>query len=334
MALRISNKAVKALAVASALTLAAASVAEARTGSGRNMGNRGSQTQSAPPATNTAPRQAQPIPAPGVNAPRPGMPATPAAQPSRFGGLLGGLGAGLLGAGLMGMLFGGGFLSGIGSFMGFLGFMLQIALLAFVVMFAVRWFRNRNRPAMAAGPAQADAYQRQAQSDWRPSQPAAGFGMGSGIGAGMAEAAPPQPVPTQPLALESADYDRFEQLLAEVQTSYGAADRIALSRLVTPEMANELNRELDELARQNVVNKLSGVKLLQGDLSEAWSEPGSDYATVAMRYAIVDAKVDRATGRVVDGDLKTPQQVTELWTFRRDPGEGVQGWTLSAIQQA
>ncbi len=330
MALRISNKAVKALAVATALTLAAASVAEARTGSGRSFGSRGSQTQSAPPVTNTAPRQAQPIPGPGMNAPRPGMPSTPAAQPNRWGGFLGGLGAGLLGAGLMGMLFGGGFLNGIGSFMGFLGLVLQIGLIAFLVMFAIRWFRNRNQPATAAGPAGVDAYQRQAQPDWRPSQPAAGFGAASPVGA----SAPAQPVPTQPLALEAGDYDRFEQLLAEVQTSYGAGDRVALTRLVTPEMANELNLELDELARQNVVNKLSDVKLLQGDLSEAWSEPGSDYATVAMRYAIVDAKLDRASGRVLDGDLKTPQQVTELWTFRREPGEGARGWQLSAIQQA
>lgn len=332
MTLRISGKAMKALAMAAALSLAAASVAEARTGGGRSFGSRGSNSYSAPPSTNTAPRTTAPLPGPGMQAPRPGMPASPAArQPSRWGGFLGGLGAGLLGAGLMGMLFGGGFLNGIGSFMGFLGLMLQIGLIAFAVMFAIRWFRNRNKPAMAAGPS--DAYQREAQQpDWRPN---AAAGLGGASAAGMApQAAPQQNVQTQPLELQAADYDRFERMLTEVQVSYGAGDRIALTRLTTPEMANELNAELTELARQGVVNKLSDVKLLQGDLSEAWSEPGSEYATVAMRYAIVDAMIDKASGRVVDGDAKTPQQVVELWTFRREPGEGPQGWALSAIQQA
>ena len=73
--------------------------------------------------------------------------------------------------------------------------------------------------------------------------------------------------------------------------------------------------------------------LLQGDLSEAWREVGGEYATVAMRYAIVDVMVDRATGRVVSGDCSAPQEVTEVWTFRRDPGAAARSWQLSAIQQ-
>jgi predicted lipid-binding transport protein (Tim44 family) len=75
------------------------------------------------------------------------------------------------------------------------------------------------------------------------------------------------------------------------------------------------------------------VKLLQGDLSEAWSEASGEYATVAMRYEIFDAVLERETGKVVSGDLKTPTEVTEIWTFLRAHNTGPQGWTLSAIQQ-
>jgi predicted lipid-binding transport protein (Tim44 family) len=70
--------------------------------------------------------------------------------------------------------------------------------------------------------------------------------------------------------------------------------------------------------------------LLQGDLSEAWREADVDYATVAMRFAAIDKLVDRATGRVVEGDPDRPVEATELWTFRRDRGGD---WVLSAIQQ-
>jgi predicted lipid-binding transport protein (Tim44 family) len=75
------------------------------------------------------------------------------------------------------------------------------------------------------------------------------------------------------------------------------------------------------------VNRVSDTKLLQGDLAEAWREGGSEYATVAMRFSINDTMVDRASGRVVEGG---PQEVSELWTFRRANGSP---WILSAIQQ-
>ena len=55
-----------------------------------------------------------------------------------------------------------------------------------------------------------------------------------------------------------------------------------------------------------------------------------EYASVAMRFALVDRTLDRASGRLVDGS-ETPQEVTEVWTFLRAGGGQ---WVLSAIQQA
>ena len=75
---------------------------------------------------------------------------------------------------------------------------------------------------------------------------------------------------------------------------------------------------------------MSGVKLLQGDLAEAWREGDVDYATVAMRYELIDTLVEHATGRVVEGS-RDKQEVTELWTFMRSRGGN---WILAAIQQA
>ncbi len=81
------------LAMAAMLASVAAfsvSAVDARPGGGKNSGSRGSQTNVAPPTTNTAPTAAQPMqrtvtpsqPA-AQNAPRPGAPAAaPAAAPS------------------------------------------------------------------------------------------------------------------------------------------------------------------------------------------------------------------------------------------------------------
>ena len=74
----------------------------------------------------------------------------------------------------------------------------------------------------------------------------------------------------------------------------------------------------------------AAAKLLRGDLSEAWRESDADYATVAMRFQVLDMMIERSTGRIIAGDPATPQQATEVWTFTR-PRSGA--WQLAAIQQ-
>ena len=82
-------------------------------------------------------------------------------------------------------------------------------------------------------------------------------------------------------------------------------------------MVSYFAHDLEEHKARNVVNTVSGVKLLQGDLAEAWREGDTDFASVAMRYSLVDKTIDRATGRLVEGS-EQPTEATEVWTFLRD----------------
>src|ERR1700759_2350223 len=110
-----ARRILQSIAVVLALALpliAAAPPADARIGGGISSGSRGSRTFSAPPSTTTAPGTAQPMNRTFTQPGSPGMGA-PAAAGAKGGffnrpGLLGGLAAGFLGAGLLGMLFGGG----------------------------------------------------------------------------------------------------------------------------------------------------------------------------------------------------------------------------------
>lgn len=307
------------LALAAALTVLAP-VVEARPGGGGSVGSRGSRTYTAPSATPTAPgaapmQRSQTQPGPGMS--NPGMQA-PASQGRRFGG---GFFAGLLGAGLLGAMLGGGFFGGLGGIASFLGLILQVGLLVLVAMLVVRWFRRRQgqgEPAMAASA----PYARSGLGgNDAPSAPPAGAQMsGGGFGG--------RPAPAQrPIQIAPADYQAFEQLLGKVQDAFSREDMAALRVLATPEMAGYFDEELRDNAARGVVNRISDVKLLQGDLSEAWAEDDLEYATVAMRYALNDAKIDRKTNRVVKAE---PSEATELWTFVRGQGHS---WTLSAIQQ-
>jgi len=312
-----------AIARASALSLAFVAVmgfmidaADARVGGRGSIGSRGSKTYSAPPPTTTAPAQAKPIER-SITQPSAAQQvktSAPAATASRFGSGFGGLLlGGLLGAGLFGLLSGAGLFGGLSGFASFLGLLLQVALIAGVAYLVIGYFRSRNQPALARATVGGSSSRRD---------------MFNGVSSGSGTHAP-----ASTLLIGSADYDAFERLLGNIQIAYSREDIDALADMTTPEMLSYFSRDLAEDKRKGVRNEVSAVKLQQGDLSEAWQEAGSDYATVAMRFSLVDAVVERETGRVVSGDAAAPQEVTEVWTFRRDHGRPAQGWQLSAIQQ-
>ena len=94
-------------------------------------------------------------------------------------------------------------------------------------------------------------------------------------------------------------------------------------------MVSYFTKDLEANKATNDINKVSDVKLLQGDLAEAWREGDTDYASVALRYSLIDKTFDRSTGRLVEGSER-PEEVTEVWTFVRPRGGN---WELSAIQQ-
>ncbi len=316
------------LALAASVALIA-SQADARPRS--SFGSRGSQTYSAPPSTSTAPNAARPM---ERTMTQPGQPSTvgrTATAPAPGGflgrpGFMGGLFAGFLGAGLLGMLMGHGFAGGLGGAASMLGLLLQIGIIAIVGYLIWTWWQRRNQPAMASGP-----MMRNYGPGNSPSQMGFGGGTGSGLGSGFGGAAAPAPAAraagTDEVGLTPDDFNTFEQILGDVQAAYGKEDLNGLRSRVTPEMLSYYSEELAGNASRGVVNRISDVKLLQGDLAEAWREGDTDYATVAMRYALNDTYVDQS-GRVVEGG---PDEATEVWTFRRSHGGK---WMLSAIQQA
>ena len=306
------RRTVQAIAIMLALAIPALSVvtpADARIGGGLSSGSRGSRSFSAPPSTSTAPGTASPFnrsfSRPSSPSYGPGMSGGLFNRPG--GGLLRGLAAGFLGAGLFGLLFGGGLFSGLGGFSSILGLLLQIGLIVLLARWAMSWWQRRNmtEPAYAgAGPT---------------SSPNFRTGMG-GLGFGTA---------STPLQIQPADYEAFERLLGETQAAWSDEDMTRLSRLATPEMVAFFERDMADNRARNQINKVSGTKLLQGDLSEAWREGDTDYASVAMRFSMVDRTLDRATGRLVGGSDQ-PQEAVEVWTFVRPRGGD---WMLSAIQQ-
>jgi predicted lipid-binding transport protein (Tim44 family) len=300
-----STSLVAAFAVA-ALTLVP-SLADARAGGGFSFGSRGTRTYSAPPSTNTAPFAAAPMDRSMTPRTAPSYGGAPMGSPMPArSGFASGLLGGLLGAGIGGMLFGHGMFGG-GGF-GFIGFILQLAIMFFIARWLFRTFFRR--PAMAGMGMGSFA---------RMGQPAPGM-MGGGGGAAPR---------ANPVAIGPGDYQEFERTLQEVQAAWSAQDLRHLQSIASPEMVSYFSEQLSEQSSRGVRNTVTDVRLDKGDLSEAWSEGGREYATVAMRFSMVDVTRD-SSGRVVDGNPAERSSATELWTFVRAPGGR---WLLSAIQQ-
>lgn len=317
-------------AIVMAFSMVAVDHADARRAGGGGFGSRGSRTFQSAPATTTAPRPAAPVER--SMTPNAGQQTGAASRgmgqqrPGFMNGFGGSLLRGLAIGGLIGMLFGGGF----GGLAGLFGMILQIALIAGAIFLVMRFLRARSNPApaMAGGPAGGNGMNRSAYEPQQSRGPTGGLGGGlGGLGAKLGGGRPtgnPDEIGVTP-----QDLSTFERMLAEIQGAYGREDYAALRGATTPEMMSYFSEELGQNASNGVKNEVSDVRLLQGDVSEAWREGPTEYATVAMRYSSIDATRERATGRVIEGDAENATESTEVWTFTR---QGRGPWLLSAIQ--
>jgi predicted lipid-binding transport protein (Tim44 family) len=317
-------------AIAAAAFALAPALADARPGGGGSSGSRGSRTYSAPPPTNTAPGTTRSFDRTATEPARPGVgqPATqarpPIGQPNPAGGffsrnpLMAGLMGGLLGAGLFGLFAGHGLFGGMAGFASILGLLLQIALIGGLIWLALRLFRgSRPRPALAGGPPEAMA---RTMNEGGPRMVPS---LGGGLARGSAG-------PSAQFPVEAADFQTFGRLLEEVNAAWSRQDVTALRRIATPEMVQYFEQDLSDLAGRGWRNETRDVRLEQGDLAEAWREGAREWATVAMRFSLIDVTRRVADGAVVEGDPARRTEATELWTFVRPAGGE---WVLSAIQQ-
>jgi predicted lipid-binding transport protein (Tim44 family) len=334
---RLRSKFTAALGIAMAIGMLAAQPADARRGG--SFGSRGAHTYSQPRHTTTAPGYVPPVQrsmtAPGAApggayAPRPGMPGYAGYQPGYAnrgfsgGGFLGGLVAGGLIGGLMGHGFGGGWGGGGwgGGGGGFLTIIVQLIILFFIISLVSRLFFRRRAASF---------------SPFESQQPAFGASGGPGFGGpggygGSPAAAPYVPTtgPAWEIPVTPQDQQAFETLLKEIQDAFAREDYGALRERCTPEVVSYLSEELSENATHGRRNEVTGTRLLQADVGEAWREGDTDYATAAMRYESIDLTRDRTSGAVLSGDPNRPTETTELWTFSRHIGGP---WKLSAIQE-
>ncbi len=296
-----------------AMTMVTVDTAEARKGG--SFGSRGTRTHQTVPQTQTQPNATAPV----SNSVTPRTTQQPGAAAATqrngmFGGGIGGMiMGGLIFGGLFGLLAG----TGFGGLGGFIGLLVQAALIFFVV----RWlFRRFGQPQTANGaPLQYEAPQRDQQAgggSYRPTPSADRSNASKRAGR------------RDEIGVTDADLGAFEKRLVELQDAYSREDETVLRRMTTPEVFDHLSRELSNDHAKGLRNEVFDVRLLEGDVAEAWREADLEYATVALRYESRDVMREVASGQIVSGDDGISAK-TEVWTFARRRGGD---WIISAIQ--
>jgi len=305
--------------------LVAEQIAHARAGGGRSFGSRGTRSYSRPvaPPSQTAPsRPYAPNQAPGATTP-------PFQQPSRgmfgnFGsGLLGGIAGGMLGGMLFRSLgFGGGY--GAGGGIG----LFEILLLAGIGYMIYRFVKKR-REAVATPYGEPgrviniNEYQ------------------GVGVGQGQAQSYQPERDELEeglshvrqmdPSFDETRFNDSVMDTFFKIQGAWMNRDLSSVSGLLTDEMRLALQGDVDQLLRDQKVNRLENIAVRSVEISEAWQESGKDFLTAMIYANLLDYTTDATTGAVVSGSKTDPVKFEEYWTFTRTVGHNP--WKLSAINQ-
>lgn len=305
-----------ALLISLFLAFSTLSVSTAEARFGGSFGSRGMRTIQTVPSTKAVPTSIAPVQRRMTNGTSAiGTSAAAATyRNSWFGGGIGGwIVGGLIFSGLFGMLFG----TGFGGFGGIISLLIQFAIIYFVVRWLFRRFSAS--PAPASGPS---GYTYAPRQDWQPA--------GSSGRTGYASEASRRAGARDEIGITGADLGTFEKRLGELQDSYSREDYDALRSISTPEMMSYLTEELAQSAAKGLRNEVFDVRLIEGDIAEAWREGERDYASIAMRYESRDVMRDRATGALVSGEDRVIER-REVWTFVRERGGK---WLLSAIQGA
>jgi predicted lipid-binding transport protein (Tim44 family) len=289
--------------------------AEARAGSGSSMGSRGSRSYSPPaasrPTQQSAPYQAtQPSP---YQSPQP-------AGGGFFRSMAGGIAGGLLG----GMLFRGlGFGGGMGGGGGGIG-LFEILLIGGIIYLIYRFVKKRNDTTGSYQNAETANYQTIEPSSYQ--QPT------------LAYAAPQEDVATGLNHIRQMDYTFDEQrftdgvmdLFFKIQGAWMNRDLSPAATLLTTQMRQNLQSDIDTLLRDHKINRLENIAVRSVQIIEAWQESGQDYITTLVYANLLDYTTDDA-GQVISGSKTDPVKFEEYWTVTRPVGNNP--WQLSAIDQ-
>lgn len=125
--------------------------------------------------------------------------------------------------------------------------------------------------------------------------------------------------------------DGMMDLFFKIQGAWMNRDLGPVAALLTPQMRQVFQADIDRLLRERRTNRLENIAVRNVEIVEVWQESGQDYITTLIYANLLDYTTDDASGQVVEGSKTEPVKFEEYWTVTRPVGNNP--WQLSAIDQ-
>lgn len=302
--------------------IASETIAHARAGGGRSSGSRGFSSgrtyqRSTPPGT---PRTYQ-----GQQHAQPGQTVPPQVQQPSFGrSLLYGIGGGLLGGMIGSMLFGRPGYAGTGWGGGFgFGDVIILLLVIGIIYYVVKRIRARRLAAEGMGA----GYSTYSYSEPGRALPYSDYGeQENPVDTGLRHISQ-----TDPSFNEAKFKDTVQDVFFKIQGAWTRRDLTGVRHLLTPQMLNIFQDEINKLIANKQINRLENIAIRDVEIVDAAQDQGEEYITVKFYANLLDYTVDETNGKVISGSDTEPVKFLEYWTFYRKTGESQ--WKLSGITQ-
>jgi len=298
--------------------------ADARAGGGRSSGSRGFSSGTRSSGSGSTYNRS--TPSQGTN---PAQQPTAPQQTSPGRSFLYGLGGGLAGSMLGSLLFGRSGYGGMGGGGGGFGFGDIIILLIIAGILYWVYKRYKAKKAMQMSSSSATGYSSYSSNE----QPAYDYGntgygaqpAGDPVGEGLRHIAS-----TDPSFNENAFCEIAEDLFFKIQGGWTRRDLTPISDLLTPQMRETLQADIDRYLADKKINRLENIAVRNVEIVDAVQDQGEEYLTVRYTASLLDFETDES-GKLISGSSTDPVKFLEYWTYTRKVGD--RSWRLAGITQ-
>jgi len=122
-----------------------------------------------------------------------------------------------------------------------------------------------------------------------------------------------------------------EDLFFKIQGGWTKRDLSGVRPLLSPEMLNILQQDVNSLLSQKRINHLENIAVRGVEIIAAGQDQGEEFISVKFQARLLDYTTDEKSREILSGSSTDPVKFLEYWTFARNVGE--KNWVLAGITQ-
>jgi len=142
----------------------------------------------------------------------------------------------------------------------------------------------------------------------------------------------PKKQPTEFDTNQKKDFLKGAEIAYEkIITSFSKGDKESLKELLTSEMRNTFNSDIEERKSKNVKSELTFVGVKSSAIEKFENTAGALFFTVKFVSEIISVKKDK-DNKIIEGDPNKIKTVIDRWKFTRKISSINPNWYLSEIK--